>query len=376
MDFKEVGTKLPNIPKGTFYYISSWNGVDNLTEENLINIAFEHNDHISYGSININNTIYILSERKTYRGYMYYMFRESDIIKLAQEQGMIKKEINKLPKLWYFECKTLEEEKIVIDYRNKNTKYAGIWHQASTKEELSTYVFYNKLSNNELGCSVIAMLNFKDRVEISFEDWYNNFIESNVLSDNYIRSNDNEEIKDTTLTINIVEKSIKMISWLEDDDCNDIIKEVKSNINKLLESNSDVPNAKITNDIQTVDKYAILDEPVYYDHDNHDYLDNSIIEKYNNFLKRKQSYGRYSLKASDKIYYLSDAKKEYRLRYNSDIITKNELLNTSFSSFKKLNAKEFTEYLTLLMEYHEQNKQKEDGKISSNIAKETRNLPF
>ncbi len=86
IDFKLKDTKLPVIPVGTIYKCRSFgsNVYKSFTTECIF---------YSYGYREIEGIIYIEAESKEYTGGVYFMIKESDIIRLAKEQGMIKEEV-------------------------------------------------------------------------------------------------------------------------------------------------------------------------------------------------------------------------------------------------------------------------------------------
>lgn len=81
IDFKIKGTKLPTIPSGTAYRCSDWKG-------NNRRIVSDKTNLVSYGFQLYDGEIYILAEKPDYAGNIYYMFREADIMKLANQDNM------------------------------------------------------------------------------------------------------------------------------------------------------------------------------------------------------------------------------------------------------------------------------------------------
>ena len=76
IDFKIKGTKLPTIPEGTTYRCDGW--IDWIGSDKV--------NFVSYGSQLYNGEVYILAEKPGYgRDSNYYMFREADIMKLANQ---------------------------------------------------------------------------------------------------------------------------------------------------------------------------------------------------------------------------------------------------------------------------------------------------
>lgn len=94
VDFKIKGSKLPVIPKGTEFRCNHWD-----KDSDNKSLYLSVNNCISFGYKVINNESYILAEQEGYTDTWFYMFKESDIIKLAKEQGMIEEEF-KLPEKW------------------------------------------------------------------------------------------------------------------------------------------------------------------------------------------------------------------------------------------------------------------------------------
>ena len=87
INFRIKGTKLPIIPAGNEYRVYNW--PDTVPNNTLINSR----DHISFGYEEYTGEIYILHEERSYCGSNFYMTKESDIIRLAKEQGLIKQDI-------------------------------------------------------------------------------------------------------------------------------------------------------------------------------------------------------------------------------------------------------------------------------------------
>lgn len=86
-DFRIEGTKLPLIPKGVEYRISTWGCYAN-------NARFtENKDFISYGFKLYKDEVYILAETYDYMNVLHFMIKESDIIELYQKQHQMKKKI-------------------------------------------------------------------------------------------------------------------------------------------------------------------------------------------------------------------------------------------------------------------------------------------
>lgn len=82
IDFKIKVTKLPTIPKGTAYRCVDWKGPNDRLCSDKTNL-------VSYGSQLYNGEVYILAEKPNYsRDNIYYMFREADIMKLANQDKM------------------------------------------------------------------------------------------------------------------------------------------------------------------------------------------------------------------------------------------------------------------------------------------------
>lgn len=78
IDFKIKGTQLPTIPKGTTFRCSDWKGNNSWIGGDKINF-------VSYGSQLYNGEVYILAEKPDYSSDNYFMFREADIMKLANQ---------------------------------------------------------------------------------------------------------------------------------------------------------------------------------------------------------------------------------------------------------------------------------------------------
>lgn len=93
IDFRVKGTKLPVIPVGTIYKCRSFDS--NVYKAFDIACVF-----YSYGYKEIEGIIYIEAESKEYTGGVYFMIKESDIVRLAKEQGMIKEKFI-LPEKWW-----------------------------------------------------------------------------------------------------------------------------------------------------------------------------------------------------------------------------------------------------------------------------------
>lgn len=86
VDFKIKGTKLPVIPLDTKFRCSHWQDYECNSEI----IFYPVKNYVSYGYKSYKNEIYILAENEAYVGEHYFMFKESDIIKLAKENNMNK----------------------------------------------------------------------------------------------------------------------------------------------------------------------------------------------------------------------------------------------------------------------------------------------
>lgn len=102
-DFKIPGAKLPHIPSDTEYRCENWG--KNSKNDTLIT---PNRDNISFGVVIYKGEEYILADRPdTIIGCNnHYMFKVSDIERLAKKQGMIKEE-KTLPKS--FACKNTDE---------------------------------------------------------------------------------------------------------------------------------------------------------------------------------------------------------------------------------------------------------------------------
>lgn len=88
--FSIKGTKLPSIPKGTFYRTCNW-----LTSENdKDNINHYDKNFVSYGLKEFRGETYVLAETNDYQGINYWMFKLSDIERLWKEQNQ-KQDIKK-----------------------------------------------------------------------------------------------------------------------------------------------------------------------------------------------------------------------------------------------------------------------------------------
>lgn len=81
--FSIKGTKLPSIPRGTFYRTCNW-----LTSENDKD-RMNHYDKnfVSYGLKEFRGETYVLAETNDYQGINYWMFKLSDIERLWKEQN-------------------------------------------------------------------------------------------------------------------------------------------------------------------------------------------------------------------------------------------------------------------------------------------------
>jgi len=79
VDFTIKGARLPVIPKGTAYNVTN-------TNEHYLGLQKRNEDLVSFGK-HINTEI--LAEKKEYRGALLYIFKLSDIERLAEEQGML-----------------------------------------------------------------------------------------------------------------------------------------------------------------------------------------------------------------------------------------------------------------------------------------------
>ena len=124
-------------------------------------------------------------------------------------------------------------------------------------------------------------------------------------------------IDSNTLTIDMVVKAIKDVSFLEEDDANDIIKEVKDNINKLL--NNPIQK-EIKDDFVLPEKWCIL--------------------------KNKESICNYFRNKTGRLYTLESKNNEYihHPDYRYDIALSNNIekgyTEITFEQFKKYVLKE------------------------------------
>ena len=83
--FRIKGTKLPLIPTETPYRVDKWGRTD-------FKLSTENKKHISFGYKEYKGEMYILHEEISYCESDFYMTKESDIIKLAKKQGLIKQD--------------------------------------------------------------------------------------------------------------------------------------------------------------------------------------------------------------------------------------------------------------------------------------------
>ena len=110
IDFKVKGTKLPNMKSTTEYRFMHW-------DSNKPDCLFIYNmQMVSYGSVLYNNETWILAEPNGYSCVKHYMIRESDILKLAKEQGMID---FILPEKWKVKYNEISQA-ILDDWRRSN----------------------------------------------------------------------------------------------------------------------------------------------------------------------------------------------------------------------------------------------------------------
>jgi len=82
-DYKVKGTKLPGIPNGTEYRAVGWGSSD---PNEKLSRGYEVLRSISYGSKEFEGEVYILAETLVYTGSNYFMFKESDVIALAESE--------------------------------------------------------------------------------------------------------------------------------------------------------------------------------------------------------------------------------------------------------------------------------------------------
>lgn len=82
-DFSIKGTKLPSIPKGTFYRTCNW--LTNINDKDRVN-HYDKN-FVSYGLEEFKGETYVLAETNDYQGSNYWMFKLSDIERLWKEQN-------------------------------------------------------------------------------------------------------------------------------------------------------------------------------------------------------------------------------------------------------------------------------------------------
>jgi hypothetical protein len=82
-DYKVKGKRLPAIPDNTEYRTVHW-----LSPEPNSRLASGYGvgELVSYGSKEFNGVTYIIAERPDYTGDHYYMFKESDVIALAESE--------------------------------------------------------------------------------------------------------------------------------------------------------------------------------------------------------------------------------------------------------------------------------------------------
>lgn len=117
IDFKIKGTKLPVIPTGTTGRLPDW--VDDVTD---VTFSIKEN-FVSFGTKQLAGEEWILAEKPSYQFDSYYMFKFSDIERLAKEQGLIS---TGLPQYWVVKCDTSHPDwRKVIDYLNKT--YSQEW---------------------------------------------------------------------------------------------------------------------------------------------------------------------------------------------------------------------------------------------------------
>lgn len=152
IDFKIKGTELPVIPEGTIYKCSQWGDLDG---ESFMSRS--KRNLYSYGSFHDGLTMWILSERFGYDNGNFFMFKESDIIRLAKEQGIIIEDESKeeefvLPEKWFVEVPNELDTEKVRDYFGVTDSYSssGSWFYTNDKkvkiEEIRLPAGYTKIT--------------------------------------------------------------------------------------------------------------------------------------------------------------------------------------------------------------------------------------
>ena len=139
IDFKIKGTKLPVIPPGTTSRLLDW--VDDVT---AVTFSIKEN-FVSFGTKQLAGEEWILAEKPSYQFDSYYMFKLSDIERLAKEQGLIS---TGLPQYWVVKCDTSHPDwRKVIDYLNKtyNRHWLGNNHD-------EYYGFDGNIMHNGTNC--------------------------------------------------------------------------------------------------------------------------------------------------------------------------------------------------------------------------------
>lgn len=119
-----TNTSLPSIKEGIEYRLVTWSN-----KQDNSKFHSELNNLVSFGSKIYKNELYVLAERKDYGGRLYFMFKVSDIEKLANPET---EEENVIPE--YVECIEVPEE-----WRGGDTILGKIYKTDSTCYPVGKY---------------------------------------------------------------------------------------------------------------------------------------------------------------------------------------------------------------------------------------------
>ena len=167
IDFKIKGTKLPTIPAGTYYKLTGW-GDPYIDYQFYTYMPLK--DFISYGVRNVGPIVYILAEKSDYCDTNYYMFKESDIIQLTKEQGMIEEGVI-LPERWYIQT-TQEDNSIICDWFDKT-------FDVITDRSIGNY--YTSTGKGRMYYATNLLKELKDYTKITFEQFQKYVLKQDIM---------------------------------------------------------------------------------------------------------------------------------------------------------------------------------------------------
>jgi hypothetical protein len=170
-NFREKGTKLPNLPKETLYNVVPW-------EETSQECKFleDRGNFISFGYKSKNGFDYILCDVVNYTGDNYYMVKESIVIDLWKKENNWTEDTFVLPEKWKLKVSRLEDiEEYLINKYGKVDKWI-------LENEIEGLILYSNSGQNFRYPKYISYLDVEDYTEITFEQFQKYVLKKEVYT--------------------------------------------------------------------------------------------------------------------------------------------------------------------------------------------------